>query len=139
MCILLSDDNCQILNVKPTSKVQLPEGSRICAYWSQKFSCLYPGTVRSLGEGLGYDGDTDENTVHIEFDDGDNGTIPLTHISMLPPGYKIQGKDELFSLSFCIMIFLILQSSADILFTELNLLNIVFELFLGFKQSFSDA
>lgn len=89
---------CQILNIKPTSKAQLPEGSRICAYWSQKFSCLYPGTVRSLGEGL--DGDIDENTVHIEFDDGDNGTIPLTHISMLPLGYKIQGKDLPFSLSF---------------------------------------
>lgn len=83
----------QILNVRPTSKDQLSEGSRICAYWSQKFSCLYPGTVKILGDG--FESDDDETVINVEFDDGDTGKIPLAHISMLPPGYQIQGQSTL--------------------------------------------
>ena len=35
----------QILDVRPEDIIELLEGTRICAYWSQQFSCLYPGTV----------------------------------------------------------------------------------------------
>ncbi|KAK3601793.1 hypothetical protein CHS0354_041705 [Potamilus streckersoni] len=34
-----------ILDVQPSSRQLLPEGTRICAYWSQQFSCLYPGII----------------------------------------------------------------------------------------------
>lgn len=35
----------QIIDVKPPSVRYLPEGTRIAAYWSQQYRCLYPGTV----------------------------------------------------------------------------------------------
>lgn len=35
----------QIIDVKPPSARYLPEGTRIAAYWSQQYRCLYPGTV----------------------------------------------------------------------------------------------
>lgn len=35
----------QIIDVKPPSVRFLPEGTRIAAYWSQQYRCLYPGTV----------------------------------------------------------------------------------------------
>ncbi|XP_048465704.1 trinucleotide repeat-containing gene 18 protein [Rhincodon typus] len=34
-----------IIDVKPSSVRLLPEGTRIAAYWSQQYRCLYPGTV----------------------------------------------------------------------------------------------
>ncbi|XP_008336286.2 trinucleotide repeat-containing gene 18 protein-like, partial [Cynoglossus semilaevis] len=34
-----------IIDVKPPSVRYLPEGTRIAAYWSQQYRCLYPGTV----------------------------------------------------------------------------------------------
>lgn len=37
----------QIIDVKPPSVRYLPEGTRIAAYWSQQYRCLYPGTVVS--------------------------------------------------------------------------------------------
>lgn len=33
-----------ILDMQPDHS-HLHEGTRICAYWSQQFNCLYPGTV----------------------------------------------------------------------------------------------
>lgn len=39
LCVL------QIIDVKPPSVRYLPEGTRIAAYWSQQYRCLYPGTV----------------------------------------------------------------------------------------------
>lgn len=35
----------QIIDVKPPSVRYLPGGTRIAAYWSQQYRCLYPGTV----------------------------------------------------------------------------------------------
>lgn len=35
----------QIIDVKPPSVRYLPQGTRIAAYWSQQYRCLYPGTV----------------------------------------------------------------------------------------------
>ncbi|XP_064604503.1 uncharacterized protein LOC135469813 isoform X2 [Liolophura sinensis] len=72
-----------ILDVQPGSPRFVPEGTRVCAYWSQQFSCLYPGTVCRASP----DPHADPNFVSLEFDDGDSGTIPFDHIRMLPPGY----------------------------------------------------
>lgn len=74
-----------IADVKPHSVKYLPEGTRICAYWSQQFNCLYPGTVvkgspNPSGE---------KKMVSVEFDDGDSGRIPLSHVRMLPQDYPI--------------------------------------------------
>lgn len=74
-----------IADVKPNSVKYLPEGTRICAYWSQQFNCLYPGTVvkgspNPSGE---------KKMVSVEFDDGDSGRIPLSHVRMLPQDYPI--------------------------------------------------
>lgn len=35
----------QVLDVQPQSSRYLPPGTRVCAYWSQKSRCLYPGNV----------------------------------------------------------------------------------------------
>lgn len=35
----------QVLDVRPQSSRFLPPGTRVCAYWSQKSRCLYPGNV----------------------------------------------------------------------------------------------
>lgn len=40
----------QVLDVRPQSRRSLPPGTRVCAYWSQKSRCLYPGNV-VRGEG----------------------------------------------------------------------------------------
>ncbi|XP_058148910.1 LOW QUALITY PROTEIN: BAH and coiled-coil domain-containing protein 1-like, partial [Dasypus novemcinctus] len=34
-----------VLDVQPQSSRYLPPGTRVCAYWSQKSRCLYPGSV----------------------------------------------------------------------------------------------
>ena len=35
----------QVLDVQPPSVACLLEGTRVCAYWSQQLTCLYPGTI----------------------------------------------------------------------------------------------
>eukprot|EP00063_Salmo_salar_P075179 XP_014050014.1 PREDICTED: trinucleotide repeat-containing gene 18 protein-like [Salmo salar] len=70
----------------PPSVWNLPEGCRIAAYWSQQYRCLYPGTVVNGSS----DGDDSDDLITVEFDDGDTGRIPLSHIRLLPPDYKIQ-------------------------------------------------
>ncbi|XP_021563142.1 trinucleotide repeat-containing gene 18 protein-like, partial [Carlito syrichta] len=75
-----------IIDVRPASTRFLPQGTRIAAYWSQQYRCLYPGTVvRGL-----LDLEDDGDLITVEFDDGDTGRIPLSHIRLLPPDYKIQ-------------------------------------------------
>ena len=74
-----------IVDVRPGSTKYLPEDARICAYWSQQFRCLYPGTVvKGTPNPM-----TDDSFVCVEFDDGDSGRIPLDHIRMLPQDYPI--------------------------------------------------
>ena len=74
-----------IVDVKPGSTKYLVEDTRICAYWSQQFRCLYPGTVvKGTPNPM-----TDTDFVCVEFDDGDSGRIPMDHIRMLPPDYPI--------------------------------------------------
>lgn len=73
----------------PASAEELTVGTRLCAYWSQQYRCLYPGSVAEPGTP---DPDYDAKFIAVEFDDGDSGRIPLHHIRLLPPDYPIMGK-----------------------------------------------
>ena len=69
----------------------LPVGTRVCAYWSQKYNHLYPGAISDM--------DIDpklsaSNYVNIELDDGDNRDIHVDSIRFLPPDYPLVGKIE---------------------------------------------
>ncbi|XP_033736618.1 LOW QUALITY PROTEIN: BAH and coiled-coil domain-containing protein 1-like [Pecten maximus] len=72
-----------IVDVKPSTTRCLLEGTRVCAYWSQQFSCLYPGTVAKASPNP----HADTGSINVEFDDGDSGRIPLDHIRMLPKDF----------------------------------------------------
>ncbi|XP_074519328.1 BAH and coiled-coil domain-containing protein 1 isoform X2 [Halichoeres trimaculatus] len=73
-----------VLDVRPQTEAILSEGTRVCAYWSERSRCLYPGYVhRGPGE------EEKEGSVMVEFDDGDRGRISLANIRLLPPGYQI--------------------------------------------------
>ncbi|KAM6904955.1 BAH and coiled-coil domain-containing protein 1 isoform 3-T3 [Xenentodon cancila] len=74
-----------VLDIRPESEAMLSEGTRVCAYWSERSRCLYPGYVHRGGS-------CDEGKrggVMVEFDDGDRGKISLPNIRLLPPGYQI--------------------------------------------------
>ena len=43
--LALNPSPSQINDVRPASTRFLPQGTRIAAYWSQQYRCLYPGTV----------------------------------------------------------------------------------------------
>lgn len=75
-----------VLDVRPQSSRYLPPGTRVCAYWSQKSRCLYPGNVV---RGASSD-EEDLDSVVVEFDDGDTGHIAVSNIRLLPPDFKIQ-------------------------------------------------
>ncbi|KAG8446493.1 hypothetical protein GDO86_014085 [Hymenochirus boettgeri] len=75
-----------VVDVRPQSSRCLPHGTRVCAYWSQKSRCLYPGNVvrgSSSDEG-------ESESVTVAFDDGDRGRIALNNIRLLPPDFTIQ-------------------------------------------------
>ncbi|XP_048846909.1 BAH and coiled-coil domain-containing protein 1 isoform X2 [Brienomyrus brachyistius] len=74
-----------VLDVQPGSEAVLTSGQRVCAYWSERSRCLYPGYV-SRG-GTCEDGKA--GGVMVEFDDGDRGRISLPNIRLLPPDYQI--------------------------------------------------
>ncbi|XP_002738509.1 uncharacterized protein LOC100369237 [Saccoglossus kowalevskii] len=74
-----------IHDVKPGSTHYLPEGTRVCAYWSQQYRCLYPGCVSKGSPNP----DIDDKLINVEFDDGDSGRIPLDHIRLLSQDYPI--------------------------------------------------
>ncbi|KAJ7315867.1 hypothetical protein JRQ81_002029 [Phrynocephalus forsythii] len=76
-----------VLDVQPQSRHSLPSGTRVCAYWSQKSRCLYPGNVI---RGSSSDEEDDADSVLVEFDDGDTGHIAVSNIRLLPPDFKIQ-------------------------------------------------
>jgi len=78
----------QIVEVCPSSTKELPPGTRLCAYWSQQYRCLYPGTsVKPMVP----DPQHDEKFVTVEFDDGDSGLIVLDDIRLLQPNYPVVG------------------------------------------------
>lgn len=75
-----------VLDVRPQTEAILSGGTRVCAYWSERSRCLYPGYVQRGGPGE----DEKEGSVMVEFDDGDRGRISLANIRLLPPGYQIR-------------------------------------------------
>ncbi|KAL4714905.1 hypothetical protein ACJJTC_014276, partial [Scirpophaga incertulas] len=84
-----------ILEVSPSSTTEVPAGSRVCAYWSQQYRCLYPGTVAAEVADLEHSRDF----VPVEFDDGDSGTIALEDIRLLEPDYPVvEYQNPLFTL-----------------------------------------
>ncbi|XP_055033165.2 BAH and coiled-coil domain-containing protein 1 [Misgurnus anguillicaudatus] len=74
-----------VLDVQSETVETLTAGTRVCAYWSERSRCLYPGYVRRGGPGE----EQREGSVMVEFDDGDRGWISLQNIRLLPPGYQI--------------------------------------------------
>ncbi|XP_067343685.1 BAH and coiled-coil domain-containing protein 1 isoform X2 [Channa argus] len=74
-----------VLDVRPQTEAILTAGTRVCAYWSERSRCLYPGYVHRGGPGE----EDKEGSVMVEFDDGDRGRISLANIRLLPPGYQI--------------------------------------------------
>uniref|UniRef100_A0A8B9KI35 BAH domain and coiled-coil containing 1b n=1 Tax=Astyanax mexicanus TaxID=7994 RepID=A0A8B9KI35_ASTMX len=74
-----------VLDVRLETVELLTDGTRVCAYWSERSRCLYPGYVRRGGPGE----EQKEGCVMVEFDDGDRGWISLPNIRLLPPGYQI--------------------------------------------------
>ncbi|KAK6643336.1 hypothetical protein RUM43_004841 [Polyplax serrata] len=75
-----------ILEVRPTVAADLTPGVRCCAYWSEQYRCLYPGTVSAPASP---DPELDERFVNVEFDDGDSGRINIEDIRLLPEDYPI--------------------------------------------------
>ncbi|XP_050317704.1 protein winged eye isoform X3 [Bactrocera neohumeralis] len=76
-----------ILEVAPKSVESVPVGTRLCAYWSQQYRCLYPG--RAIESESSDDGETPNDSVSVEFDDGDSGRIRLQNIRLLLSDYPI--------------------------------------------------
>lgn len=77
----------QILEVAPKSVDDIIPGTRLCAYWSQQYRCLYPGVAAEPASP-----DPEKRFVNVEFDDGDNGKIALEDIRFLMSDYPIVGK-----------------------------------------------
>ncbi|GFU03689.1 BAH and coiled-coil domain-containing protein 1 [Nephila pilipes] len=69
-----------IVESKPLTS-ELPEGTRVCAYWSQQYRCLYPGVV---GKAPCPSADWSEPRVFVLFDDGDSGQIPAKNVRLIP-------------------------------------------------------
>lgn len=70
--------NQAIREYRPIKLNQLEEGTRVCAFWSNRARCLYPGRVAKVLQ---------NDLVLVEFDDGDKGRIALNDIRLLPEGY----------------------------------------------------
>ncbi|KAH9383904.1 hypothetical protein HPB48_025796 [Haemaphysalis longicornis] len=74
----------QVREVKPRSLKELPEGRRVCAYWSQQYRCLYPGLV---AKATSPNPSPSSMLVYVEFDDGDSGKIPIEDVRLLPQDF----------------------------------------------------
>ena len=79
----------QIFEVLVPSAEKLVPGTRVCAYWSQKYHHLYPGTV---SDSVTSDPKLDSNYVNIELDDGDSRDIHFENVRFLPPDYPLVGE-----------------------------------------------
>jgi len=75
-----------IFEVKATAMKNLPIGTRVCAYWSQKYHHLYPGSISDMDVDRKIDA---KYYVNIELDDGDNRDIHVDSIRFLPPNYPL--------------------------------------------------
>lgn len=74
--------------MQPKSNTECPPGTRLCAYWSQQYRCLYPGMATAPGSP---DVEDAEKYVDVEFDDGDSGRILLDHVRILPNDFTVFG------------------------------------------------
>ena len=95
----------QVLEIRPPSLGAVPVGRRVCAYWSQQFSCLYPGLVVAdtdqpppappkPSSAAAASSAKQQRTVNVEFDDGDNLKIQLEHVRLLPRSFPIQSESR---------------------------------------------
>lgn len=73
-----------ILEVAPKSVDEIIPGTRLCAYWSQQYRCLYPGVAAEPTSP-----DPEKRYINVEFDDGDSGRIALEDIRFLLSDYPI--------------------------------------------------
>lgn len=75
-----------IFEVKPPTMQHLVVGTRVCAYWSQKYHHLYPGTISDME----IDPKLNANDyINVELDDGDNRDIHVNSIRFLPSKYPL--------------------------------------------------
>lgn len=79
----------------PTSADEVPPGTRLCAYWSQQYRCLYPGTVAASSSP---EYETNSKYAVVEFDDGDSGRIAIEDIRFLTNDYPVVGKNDYYIL-----------------------------------------
>lgn len=77
------------MEVAPTSADEIPPGTRMCAYWSQQYRCLYPGTVAASSSP---EYEPNPKYTVVEFDDGDSGRIAIEDIRFLTNDYPVVGK-----------------------------------------------
>lgn len=75
----------------PSSADEVPPGTRLCAYWSQQYRCLYPGTV-VVSSSPEYE--PNPKYAMVEFDDGDSGRIAIEDIRFLTCDYPVVGKNS---------------------------------------------
>lgn len=77
------------MEVAPNSAEEIPAGTRLCAYWSQQYRCLYPGTVAASSSP-----EYEQNPKYavVEFDDGDSGRIAIEDIRFLTSDYPVVGE-----------------------------------------------
>ena len=91
-----------IREYRPTSLQQLTEGTRVCAYWSNRARCLYPGRVAKVLPSVGSSCASSatialtltatadrRDLILVEFDDGDKGRIDLDEIRLLPSEFSV--------------------------------------------------
>ena len=77
--------------VTPRSVAQVPQGSRVCAFWSNKYKHLFPGVI---GDPDLVDRKLDPaEYVNIELDDGDSRDIPIKDVRCLPNDFPFKGND----------------------------------------------
>ncbi|XP_077968645.1 uncharacterized protein LOC120344037 isoform X2 [Styela clava] len=86
-------------DVKPRSRMEICEGSRVAAYWSHKMHCLYTGTI-AFDDSDDEEDETGEENVQVEFDDGDSSMIPLEDIRLLPRNYPVMQPDAPFMMHY---------------------------------------
>lgn len=67
----------------------VPQGTRVCAFWSHKYKHLYAGFI---GDPKLVDNKLDPSVyVNIELDDGDSRDIPLKDVRLLPKEFPFTG------------------------------------------------
>ncbi len=90
--------------MKPTSKSQLPIGTRVCVYWSKEYNCLFPGTVEPTEDDEEEESASTNTTtkrkqfparddlVEVQLDDGDRRQVDVSKVRMLPKEYPRVGQ-----------------------------------------------